>query len=226
MATSVAPRIGGGASDLLLKVTPPRVPRDLVVRPRLHADDAQFQGRAAIIVQAPAGFGKTLLLAQWRREHLAHGRIVAWLSAQAEDNPQRFVRSLALAVRMASGRQTFGHTLLAGAAPGGLEGITSWLAEVAQSALDIVLIVDSADSFRQHRARHWLICCITRRRTSESKSQHAAITVSLSAISLLMVSVSLLAQRCYGSGSKKRLDSRVRDLARASTPTRQPNCMS
>ena len=145
MATSVAPRLGGAASDLLLKVTPPRVPRDLVVRPRLDADDAQFQGRAAIIVEAPAGFGKTLLLAQWRREHLAHGRIVAWLSAQAEDNPQRFVRSLALAVRTGSGRPTFGHTLLAGAAPGGLEGITSWLAEVAQSALDIVLMVDSAE---------------------------------------------------------------------------------
>ena len=145
VATSVNAHIGGGASDLLLKVTPPRVPRDLVVRPRLKADDAQFHGRAAIIVQAPAGFGKTSLLAQWRREHLAHGRIVAWLSAQAEDNPQRFVRSLALAVRIGSGRPTFGHTLLAGAAPGGLEGITSWLAEVAQSALDIVLMVDSAE---------------------------------------------------------------------------------
>ena len=145
MATSVNAHMGGGASDLLLKVTPPRVPRDLVVRPRLKADDAQFHGRAAIIVQAPAGFGKTSLLAQWRREHLAHGRIVAWLSAQAEDNPQRFVRSLALAVRIGSGRPTFGHTLLAGAAPGGLEGITSWLAEVAQSALDIVLMVDSAE---------------------------------------------------------------------------------
>jgi LuxR family transcriptional regulator, maltose regulon positive regulatory protein len=146
VATSVAAQIGGAAPDLLLKVTPPRVPRDLVVRPRLHADDAQFQGRAAIIVQAPAGFGKTLLLAQWRREHLAHGRIVAWFSAEAEDNPQRFVRSLALAVRIASGRPTFGHTLLAaGAAPGGFEGITSWLAEVAQSALDIVLTVDGAE---------------------------------------------------------------------------------
>ena len=145
VATSVNAHIGGGASDLLLKVTPPRVPRDLVVRPRLKADDAQFHGRAAIIVQAPAGFGKTSLLAQWRREHLAHGRVVAWLSAQAEDNPQRFVRSLALAVRIGSGRPTFGHTLLAGAAPGGLEGITSWLAEVAQSALDIVLMVDSAE---------------------------------------------------------------------------------
>ena len=145
MATSAYPDIGGPASELLLKVTPPRVPRDLVVRPRLNADDAQFHGRAAIIVQAPAGFGKTSLLAQWRREHLAHGRIVAWFSAQAEDDPQRFVRSLALAVRIASGRPTFGHTLLTGSAPGGLEGITTWLAEVMQSALDIVLMVDSAE---------------------------------------------------------------------------------
>ena len=145
MPPSVAPHIAGTASDLLLKVTPRRVPSDLVVRSRLNADQVQFRDRPAIIVQAPAGFGKTLLLAQWRLEHLARGSVVAWLSAQAEDNPQRFVQSLALAVRVGSGRPTFGRTLLEGITPGGLEGVTAWLAEVAQSALDIVLIVDAAE---------------------------------------------------------------------------------
>ena len=129
----------------MLKVTPPRVPRDLLVRPRLRADDTHFRERPAIVVQAPAGFGKTWLLAQWRREHLAQGTVVAWLSAQAEDEPQRFVQGLALAVRSGAGRPTFGHTLLEGAAPAGLEGMTAWLAEVAQSALDVVLILDEGD---------------------------------------------------------------------------------
>lgn len=145
MVTSTPPRAGAAVSDLLLKVTPPRVPRDLLVRTRLRSDDAQYRERQAVAVQAPAGFGKTWLLAQWRREHLAHGVVVAWLAAQAEDDPQRFVQSLALSVRVASGRPTFGHTLLEGAAPGGLEGVTSWLAEVAQSTLDVVLIIDDAD---------------------------------------------------------------------------------
>ena len=96
-------------------------------------------------MQAPAGYGKTSLLAQWRREHLARGRVVAWLSAQPSDDESRFVQGLALAVRAAAGRPTFGHTLLEAAMPTGLEAVTVWLAEVAQSALDIVLIVDEAD---------------------------------------------------------------------------------
>ena len=100
-------------------------------------------------MQAPAGFGKTSLLAQWRREHLAHGRCVAWLSAQTADDPTRFLQSLALAVRLGAGRPTFGHTLLATGAPTGLEGVTVWLAEVAHSALDIVLIIDEADRLPQ-----------------------------------------------------------------------------
>ena len=120
------------------------MPRHQVARPRLQRDHERF-ATPVVLVQAPAGFGKTSLLAQWRREHLAHGAVVAWLSAQPQDDPPRLVQSLALAVRLGAGRPTFGHTLLEAAAPGGLEGITIWLAEVAQSALDVVLIVDEAD---------------------------------------------------------------------------------
>jgi LuxR family transcriptional regulator, maltose regulon positive regulatory protein len=145
LANSAAPRAGGAVSGLVPKVTPPRVPHDLLLRPRLRSDDAQYRDMTAIVVQAPAGFGKTRLLAQWRREHLAHGAVVAWVSALADDDPQRFIRGLALAVRIGSGRPTFGHTLFEGATPAGLEGITAWLAEVAHSALDEVLIVDEAN---------------------------------------------------------------------------------
>lgn len=143
---AVTTRPAGAVSELILKTTPPRAPRNLLTRRRLGSDDAQLRDRPAIVVRAPAGFGKTSLLAQWRREHLARGAAVAWMSAHASDDEQRFVHGLAVAVRTGCGRPDFGRTLLEGVGPAGeLEGITAWLAEAAQSALDLVLIVDDAE---------------------------------------------------------------------------------
>jgi LuxR family maltose regulon positive regulatory protein len=161
------------ANDLLLKVTPPRVPRHLVARPSLAAVHPAYRDRPVVLVQAPAGFGKTSLLAQWRREHLARGAAVAWLSAQPQDDPARFVQALAQAVRTGAGRPSFGHVLLDAAPPGALEGITVWLAEAARSALDIVLVVDEADrlpeasrevlSYLLHNAPPTLRCIVAAR---------------------------------------------------------------
>jgi LuxR family maltose regulon positive regulatory protein len=146
----VTPRAATGtADDLLLKVTPPRLPRHLLARERLLAGDERLRDSPVVLVQAPAGFGKTSLLAQWRREHLAHGAVVAWLLAQPQDDPERLLQALALSVRIGAARPTFGHTLLEGMAPGGLEGITMWLADVAQTAMSIVLVVDDADRLPQ-----------------------------------------------------------------------------
>ncbi len=145
MANPPPRTLAGAPDDLLLKVTPPRVPRQQLTRPRLQADHERLRDCPVILVQAPSGYGKTSLLAQWRREHLAQGRVVAWLTAQPQDDVPRFVQGLALAIRAGAGRPTFGHTLLEAATPAGLEGVTIWLAEVAQSALDIVLFVDEAE---------------------------------------------------------------------------------
>jgi LuxR family transcriptional regulator, maltose regulon positive regulatory protein len=145
LVATAAPRAAVAEPALVLKVTPPRAPRDLLARQRLHSESPQFRGCWTIVVQAAAGFGKTSLLAQWRIEHLSRGAVVGWLSSQADDNPERFVQGLALAVRVGSGRQTFGHTMLEGAPAPALEGITAWLAEVALSAMDVVLIVEDAD---------------------------------------------------------------------------------
>jgi len=64
------------------------VPRgDRVSRPRLSTllDDAR--DAAMVFVGAPAGFGKTTLLAGWARQR---GRgAVAWLTADADDNDDR-----------------------------------------------------------------------------------------------------------------------------------------
>ena len=138
----------GAAHDLLLKVTAPRVPRHQIARQRLQATGEAYRDRPVILVQAPAGYGKTSLLAQWRREHLAHGAVVAWLSVQADDDPQRLVQGLVLAVRSGAGRPTFGHTLFQTASGDTFEGVTTWLAEIAQMAIDVVLVVDDADRLR------------------------------------------------------------------------------
>lgn len=133
--------------ELMLKTTPPRAPRHLLLRPRLAIDEESLRDRQVLAVQAPPGFGKTSLMAQWRREVLAHGAAVAWLSADEQCDARRFLLSLVQAVRSGCGRPAFGRTLVegTGASSSALEGVTTWLAEVAQTALDLVLMVDEAE---------------------------------------------------------------------------------
>ena len=67
--------------------------------PRSHLIERLQQGaeRALTLVSAPAGFGKTTLLAQWLTES---GMPVAWLSLEAEDNdPTRFLSYLIAALQ-------------------------------------------------------------------------------------------------------------------------------
>ena len=62
------------------------VPRpDVVARPRLlrRLDAGLWIGGRLILVSAPAGFGKTSLLAAWLVQQQAH---IAWLSLDADDN--------------------------------------------------------------------------------------------------------------------------------------------
>jgi len=135
----------GKFADLVLKVTPPRVPRHLLARQRLASSAEQLRGYPLLLVQAPAGFGKTALLAQWRLEHLGRGAVVAWFSADSQDDPVRLVQALALAVRQGAARPAFGRTLLDVPCPDALEGITAWLAEIAEAAMDTILFIDEAD---------------------------------------------------------------------------------
>ncbi|RIX77710.1 LuxR C-terminal-related transcriptional regulator [Acidovorax cavernicola] len=145
MATFPPPDATGAPRDLLLKVTPPRVPRHLVSRARLLSSADALRDHAVFVVQAPSGFGKTSLLAQWRLEYLGLGVPVGWVSAQGQDDPGRLVQSLALALRVAMGRPAFGRSVFEDDRPGTLASVTALLAELAQAALNVVLVVDEAD---------------------------------------------------------------------------------
>ena len=140
-------RDGTVLAGLMLRTTPPKAPRHQLLRPRLSLDDENLRERSVLVVQAPPGFGKTSLLGQWRREFLARGAAVAWLSADDRDDPRHFLQALTLAVRVGCGRPAFGRHLIEGgdASVGELEGVTAWLSEAGQTALDIVLMVDEAE---------------------------------------------------------------------------------
>jgi LuxR family transcriptional regulator, maltose regulon positive regulatory protein len=86
------PGVAAAGQDALLatKLHVPLVQPGFVSRPRLAARLDEGLARRLILVCAPAGFGKTALLADWAR---AGKRPVAWLSLDAADNdPARFWR--------------------------------------------------------------------------------------------------------------------------------------
>jgi LuxR family maltose regulon positive regulatory protein len=85
---------------LATKLHVPR-PRSHLV-PRAHLVERLRQGvsRPLTLVSAPAGYGKTTLLAQWFMESGLPVAPVAWLSLEAEDNdPTRFLSYLVAALQ-------------------------------------------------------------------------------------------------------------------------------
>ena len=68
------------------KLYVPKLRRGLVARPRLLEQMGDGAEARLTLVSAPAGFGKTTVLAAWLHDASAAGRRVAWLSLDAADN--------------------------------------------------------------------------------------------------------------------------------------------
>ncbi|WP_408505702.1 LuxR C-terminal-related transcriptional regulator [Paraburkholderia sediminicola] len=89
---------------LATKIVPPRLPVDLIIRPRLAGLAERALSKRLTVIKAPAGFGKTSLAVIWFERMRANGAQVAWLSLDAEDDdPARFLNYLAHALRHACG---------------------------------------------------------------------------------------------------------------------------
>lgn len=94
---------GGGPEEFLItKLYVPRLPPAFVARPRLADQlDAGLAGTLTLVC-APAGFGKTSVLADWSRHRAPN---VAWLTVDAADNdPVRFWRHVVAALERAHPR--------------------------------------------------------------------------------------------------------------------------
>ncbi|TQM44915.1 LuxR family maltose regulon positive regulatory protein [Pseudonocardia cypriaca] len=78
----------------------PGLPEPFVPRPRLLAALDDAGGDRTVLVCAPAGFGKTSLLAHWTRSAEAAGTAVAWADVhRSDDDPSRFWVTVLNAVR-------------------------------------------------------------------------------------------------------------------------------
>ncbi len=139
------------ASRFLLKTAPPKPGRALPARPRLDGRWAGINDRTAILATAPQGFGKTMLLAHWRRLWLERGAYVAWATLDAQDERAQFVDLLAFALRSATGKDAFTVASMQGRLQENreLEALTALLAEVAGLATPTIVILDDAHRMPQ-----------------------------------------------------------------------------
>ncbi|HJZ02390.1 MAG TPA: BTAD domain-containing putative transcriptional regulator, partial [Streptosporangiaceae bacterium] len=138
----------GPAPLLETKLYVPRSRRGLVPRPRLSERLDRGIASTVTLVSAPAGFGKTTLLAEW----LAAGpaapadeRLAAWLSLDRADNdPASFWTYVIAALRTAApGAGESALALLQAPQPPPIETVlTVLLNDLGAIAADIVLVLD------------------------------------------------------------------------------------
>ena len=143
-----APGSPGPAALLETKFYIPRSRRDLVPRPRLIERLDRGIALKLVLVSAPAGFGKTTLLAEW----LAAGpaapageRLAAWLSLDRGDNdPASFWTYVIAALRtVASGVGESALAFLQAPRPPPIETVlTVLLNDLGATAAEIVLVLD------------------------------------------------------------------------------------
>jgi ATP/maltotriose-dependent transcriptional regulator MalT len=136
---------GRGRPLLETKLYVPRRRRGVVPRPRLSERlDRGAEGKLTL-VSAPAGFGKTTLLAEWLETAAAYERSTAWLSLDQSDNhPTAFWTYFIAALRTAEPRVgTSAIELLTSPQPVAVETILSTLLnELRAISTDIVLVLD------------------------------------------------------------------------------------
>ena len=146
--SQAAPPSAAAAAELdVLLATKLHVPGPrpgFVPRPRLAGALGEGLARGVILVCAPAGSGKTALLADWAR---SGGRPVAWLSLDAaDDDPVRFWRHVVAALdRARPGIGERAGPLLGPPPPSTFEGlVTALINELAArpGEDEIVLVLD------------------------------------------------------------------------------------
>jgi LuxR family transcriptional regulator, maltose regulon positive regulatory protein len=135
---------------LVLKITPPKLRRSLLVRERLRQVRTSQEDVSVFLVEAPAGHGKTSLLAQWRLDWMQDGAVVAWLSLDSADSPVTVVSGVVEGLRRSTGRAPFGTESIEAVrrGSGAVPALTSLLAEITEAATPTVLVFDNFERVR------------------------------------------------------------------------------
>lgn len=111
---STGSTVGSGCHLLPGKLCPPGGCPTAVLRPRLESMLDEGVARGVVVISAPAGTGKTHLVAEWSANRQQKPREVAWLTLDQADRDQaRFLRYVLAAV----GSTDAGRDALADLAP-------------------------------------------------------------------------------------------------------------
>src|SRR5438132_4156479 len=144
----------GMASPLLeTKLYIPSRRRSVVARARLIERLNRGAESKLTLVSAPAGFGKTTLLAEWLAAAPADGRSSAWLSLDESDNdPASFWTYLIVALQtVAPEVGADALALLQAPRPPPIETILATvLNELSAISRDVVLVLDDFHSVDAH----------------------------------------------------------------------------
>ena len=125
------------------KIMVPDLPEGFVARPGLDALCDLLSHRLTV-VHAPGGFGKTTLLASLCRRERDNGRIAAWLSLDAEDDPHGLVAYLWFAFA-AAGIEVLGRPRANGDYEGSDRRLNQLIHSVEVHVDPCLLVLDEVD---------------------------------------------------------------------------------
>ena len=143
---------------LKTKISPPTQGVVVLRRARLLERLSAGRLRRITLLEAPAGFGKTTLLAQWRELLLTEGVRVAWLTLDAHDSGERLAAYLAFALQEAGVEMSATGLLKDGhhGSPGGTPAIHAVLHAAARARQAICLILDDLERVTSPEAQSQL----------------------------------------------------------------------
>src|SRR6202789_597444 len=152
------------------KLFPATGTRKPLPRPRLDSSNNMLDGNFPVVVlAAPAGYGKSTLMARWHERLLERGVSCVWLSLDEDDNDvARFLRHLIAALRTASAHigKDVAEDLNADFAGGSRSVLEAIAGDLAQVEHRIVLFLDDLQLVEGPEVRgilDWLINYAPRR---------------------------------------------------------------
>jgi ATP/maltotriose-dependent transcriptional regulator MalT len=146
------------------KLFPATGTRKPLPRPRLDSSSDVLDGIfPVVVVAAPAGYGKSTLMARWHARLLERGVSCAWLSLDEDDNDTtRFLRHLIAALQKASADigKDVAEDLIADFASGSRSVLEAIAGDLAQVQHRVVLFLDDLQLAEGPEVREildWLI---------------------------------------------------------------------